>query len=131
MEYEMNFYAAIKEYEHADINSKLEGCTKHDFIKIVLEELYKNLKSLKYSIENEGKLSKTKSKSFARIITSITVLTSTLDFEKGEPIASNLFNLYDFCRREVLDSYKNLTTKGIDDSINIIDDILSAWKEIG
>ena len=115
----MNFYAAIKEYEHADINSKLEGCTKHDFIKIVLEELYKNLKSLKYSIENEGKLSKTKSKSFARIITSITVLTSTLDFEKGEPVASNLFNLYDFCRREVLDSYKNLTTKGIDDSINI------------
>ena len=131
MEYEMNFYAAIKEYEHADINSKLEGCTKHDFIKIVLEELYKNLKSLKYSIENEGKLSKTKSKSFARIITSITVLTSTLDFKNGEPIASNLFNLYDFCRREVLDSYKNLTTKGIDDSIDVIEDILSAWKEIG
>tara|TARA_B100000242_G_scaffold226160_1_gene166580 strand:- start:13 stop:408 length:396 start_codon:yes stop_codon:yes gene_type:complete len=131
MELSMNFYAAIKEYENADINSKLEGCTKYDFIKIVLEELSKNLKSLKYSIENEGKLSKTKSKSFARIITSITVLTSTLDFENGEPIASNLFNLYDFCRKEVLDSYKNLTTKGIDDSINVIDDILSAWKEIG
>ena len=131
MELSMNFYAAIKEYENADINSKLEGCTKHDFIKIVLEELANNLKSLKYSIENEGKLSKTKSKSFARIITSITVLTSTLDFENGEPIASNLFNLYDFCRREVLDSYKNLTTKGIDDSIDVIEDILSAWKEIG
>ena len=127
----MNFYSAIKQYEHSDINSKLENASKHDFIKIVLEELSKNLKSLKYAIENEGKLSKTKSKCFARIITSITVLTSTLDFENGEPIASNLFNLYDFCRREVLDSYKNLTTKGIDDSINVIEDILSAWKEIG
>ena len=126
----MNFYSAIKQYEHADINSKLENASKHDFIKIVLEELSKNLKSLKYAIENEGKLSKTKSKSFARIITSLTVLTSSLDFKNGEPIASNLFNLYDFCRREVLDSYKNLTTKGIDDSINVIDDILSAWKEI-
>ena len=127
----MNFYAAIKEYENTDLNSKLEGSSKHDFIKIVLEELSKNLKTLKYSIENEGKFSKTKSKSFARIITSITVLTSTLDFENGEPIASNLFNLYDFCRKEVLDSYKNLTTKGIDDSIDVIEDILSAWKEIG
>ena len=126
----MNFYTAIKQYENTDINSKLENASKHDFIKIVLEELSKNLKSLKYAIENEGKLSKTKSKSFSRIITSITVLTSSLDFENGEPIASNLFNLYDFCRREVLDSYKNLTTKGIDDSIEIIDDILSAWKEI-
>ena len=131
MELSMNFYAAIKEYENTDLNSKLEGSSKHDFIKIVLEELSKNLKTLKYSIENEGKFSKTKSKSFARIITSITVLTSTLDFENGEPIASNLFNLYDFCRREVLDSYKNLTTKGIDDSIDVIEDILSAWKEIG
>ena len=130
MELYMNFYAAIKEYENANINSKLEGSTKHDFIKIVLEELHKNLNLLKYSIENEGKLSKTKSKSFAKIITSISILTSTLDFEKGEPIASNLFNLYDFCRREVLDSYKNLSTNGIDNSINVIDDILSAWKEI-
>ena len=126
----MNFYSAIKQYEHSDINSKLENASKHDFIKIVLEELSKNLKSLKYAIENEGKLSKTKSKSFARIITSLTVLTSSLDFENGEPIASNLFNLYDFCRREVLDSYRNLSTKGIDDSIIVIDDILTAWKDI-
>ena len=126
----MNFYSAIKQYEHSDINSKLENASKHDFIKIVLEELSKNLKSLKYAIQNEGKLSKTKSKSFARIITSITVLTSSLDFENGEPIASNLFNLYDFCRREVLDSYRNLSTKGIDNSIIVIDDILSAWKDI-
>ena len=131
MELCMNFYSAIKEYENADINSKLEGSSKHDFIKIVLEELYKNLNLLKYAIENEGKLSKTKSKSFSRIITSITILTSTLDFEKGEPIASNLFNLYDFCKREVIDSYKNLTTNGIANSLNVIDDILSAWKEIG
>ena len=126
----MNFYSAIKQYEEADINSRLEGSSKHDFIKIVLEELSKNLKNLKFSIENEDKLSKNKSKSFARIITSIHILSSSLDFEKGEPIASNLLKLYDFCRRQVLDSYKNLTTKGIDDSINIIDDILTAWVKI-
>ena len=80
--------------------------------------------------ERPLKLSKTKSKSFARIITSLTILITSLDFEKGEPIASNLFNLYDFCRKQIIDSYKNLNTKGIDDSINIIDDVLSAWKEI-
>ena len=127
----MNFYSAIKQYEQTEINSKVEGASKHDFIKIVLEELSKNLRTLKYAIENESKLSKNKSKSFAQIITSITILTSSLDFENGEPVASNLFNLYDFCRREVLDCYKNLTTKGIDDSIKIIDEILSAWIEIG
>ena len=127
----MNYYAAIKQYEEADINSKIENASKHDFIRVVLEELHKNLNVLKYCIENENKLSENKSKSFAKIITSIVILTSSLDFEKGEPIASNLFNLYDFCRREVLDSYKNLKTTGIDKSINIVEDILSAWREIG
>ena len=70
----MNFYAAIKKYEQADINSRVESASKHDFIKIVLEELSKNLKTLKYAIENENKLSKNKSKSFAKIITSIIYL---------------------------------------------------------
>ena len=45
-------------------------------------------------------------------------------------VYKNGSDLYDFCRREVLNCYKNLTTKGIDDSIKIIDDILSAWIEI-
>ena len=111
--------------------SKVEAASKHGFIKIVLEELSQNLKILKYSIENEQKLSKNKSKSFARIITSLSILMSSLDFEKGEPIASNLYSLYEYCKKEVLASYKNLDTKGLDDTIVIVDDILSAWTEIG
>ena len=127
----MNFYSAIQKYQNTDVYSKVEAASKHGFIKIVLEELSQNLKILKYSIENESKLSKNKSKSFARIITSISILTSSLDFEKGEPISSNLLRLYEYCKKEVLNSYKNLDTKGLDDSIIIVDDILSAWTEIG
>ena len=59
------------------------------------------------------------------------ILMNSLDFKNGEPIASNLFNLYEYCRKVVLKSYKNLDTKGLDDTILIIDDILTAWKEIG
>ena len=127
----MNFYSAIQKYQDTDVHSKVEAASKHGFIKIVLEELSQNLKILKYSIENEEKLSKNKSKSFGRIITSLSILISSLDFENGEPIASNLFRLYEYCKNEVLESYKNLNTKGLDDSIIIIDDILSAWNEIG
>ena len=127
----MNFYSAIQKYQNTDTYSKVEASSKHGFVKIVLEELSQNLKILKYSIENEQKLSKNKSKSFARIITSLSILMSSLDFEKGEPIASNLYSLYEYCKKEVLASYKNLDTKGLDDTIVIVDDILSAWTEIG
>ena len=127
----MNFYSAIQKYQNTDMYSKVEASSKHGFVQIVLEELSQNLKILKYSIENEQKLSKNKSKSFARIITSLSILMSSLDFEKGEPIASNLFSLYEYCKKEVLASYKNLDTKGLDDTIVIVEDILSAWTEIG
>ena len=127
----MNFHHAIKKYNDSDISSKIESSNKHEFIKIVLDELYKNLNLLKYCIENEKITSPKKSKSFSKILTSLMILMNSLDFKNGEPIASNLFNLYEYCRKEVLESYKNLNTKGLDDSILIIEDILTAWKEIG
>ena len=105
----MNFYSAIKEYNDADINSKIESASKHDFIKIVLEEVYSNMKTLSYSIQNEPKTSKNKSSSLARIITGMTILMNSLDFKNGEPIASNLLNLYDYCKREIMESYKNFS----------------------
>ena len=127
----MNFHHAIKKYNASNISSKIESGDKHEFIKIVLDELYKNLNLLKYCIENEKITSPKKSKSFSKILTSLMILMNSLDFKNGEPIASNLFNLYEYCRKEVLESYKNLNTKGLDDSILIIDDILTAWREIG
>ena len=127
----MNFHHAIKKYNDSNISSKIESGDKHEFIKIVLDELYKNLNLLKYCIENEKITSPKKSKSFSKILTSLMILMNSLDFKNGEPIASNLFNLYEYCRKEVLESYKNLNTKGLDDSILIIEDILTAWKEIG
>ena len=127
----MNFHHAIKKYNDSNISSKIESGNKHEFIKIVLNELYKNLNLLKYCIENEKITSSKKSKSFSKILTSLMILMNSLDFKNGEPIASNLFNLYEYCRKAVLESYKNLDTKGLDDSILIIDDILTAWKKIG
>ena len=126
----MNFYSAIKEYTEADINSKIESASKHDFIKIVLEEVYSNMKTLSYSINNEEKTSKNKSSSFAKIITGLTILMNSLDFKNGEPIASNLLKLYDYCKNKIIESYKSLNTEGINVCIEIIEDLLSAWKKI-
>ena len=60
----------------------------------------------------------------------LTILMNSLDFDNGEPIASNLFNLYEYCRNEVLIGYKELKTDGIKSAENVISDILSSWKEI-
>jgi len=126
----MNFHHVMSQYKDTDITSKVEGASKHEFIKIVLEELFVNLNILSETIENEPKTSPQKSKSFAKIITSLSILMQSLDFKSGEPIASNLFSLYDYCRRSVIDDYRHLKTDGIKSSVEVISDILSAWNEI-
>ena len=126
----MNFHNAVNQYKDVETNSKVETADKHKFILIVLEELHKNLNTLIYTIENEKKSSPAKSKSFSKIISSLMTLMNSLDFDNGEPIASNLFNLYEYCRNEVLIGYKELKTDGIKSAENVISDILSSWKEI-
>ena len=145
----MNYHVMMKQYKDSDIISKVEGSSKHEFIEIVLEELSYNLKVLvdailvekktskikskktsKIIFASKQKTSKIKSKSFSKIITSLMILMSSLDFKKGKEIAVNLNNLYDYCRRQTLDSYKNQTIDGLNSSIGVIDDILSAWKQI-
>tara|TARA_B100000989_G_scaffold38977_1_gene24717 strand:- start:666 stop:1049 length:384 start_codon:yes stop_codon:yes gene_type:complete len=126
----MNFHHALNKYKDSSINSVIESSDKHSFVKLVLEELQKHLTILEHCILNEKKTSPQKSKSFSKIITSLMILMNSLDFEKGEPIASNLYNLYDFCRRSVISDYMKLEIDGIKKSLVIVNDILTAWIEI-
>tara|TARA_B110001452_G_C14894409_1_gene312597 strand:- start:61 stop:432 length:372 start_codon:yes stop_codon:yes gene_type:complete len=121
----------MKEYKHVDINSKIENSNSHDFIKIVLNELLNNMRTLSIALKEGPKISPTKSKCFSQSLSSIIILQSSLDFENGQPIAGNLNDLYDYCRKEIIKGYKELKTDGIDSAILVITDIFEAWVEIG
>ena len=120
----------MKEYKQVDLETKLVKDDKHNFIKLVLEDILNNLKSLSYCINDAKPDLNVKSRCFSQILSGIMVLQTSLDFENGEPIASNLFNLYDFCRKEVIANYRKNTTDGISSSILVFEDILDAWKQI-
>ena len=130
MEGLVNYHSMMKEYKQVDLETKLVKDDKHNFIKLVLEEIINNLKSLSYCINAEKPDLKVKSRCFSQILCGIMVLQSSLDFENGEPIASNLFNLYDYCRKEVIANYRKNTSDGIASSILVLEDILDAWKQI-
>ena len=127
----MNYHSMMKEYKHVDINSKIENSNSHDFIKIVLNELLNNMRTLSIALKEGPKISPTKSKCFSQSLSSIIILQSSLDFENGQPIAGNLNDLYDYCRKEIIKGYKELKTDGIDSAILVITDIFEAWVEIG
>ena len=43
MEVFVNYHSMMKEYKEIDLESKLVGNNKHNFIKLVLEDVLKNL----------------------------------------------------------------------------------------
>lgn len=58
-------------------------------------------------------------------------LRAGLDFEKGEEIARNLDQLYDFLERHItLGNLKN-DSKFFEEAINILNTVKSGWDEIG
>ena len=127
----MNFHAMMKEYKTIDVQSKLEKDDPHEFVKIVLNELLTNMKTLSLALREGPKVSSVKSRAFSQSLASIMVLQSSLDFENGQPIAGNLNDLYNYCRTEIVKSYRELSTEGIDSAILVITDIFEAWVEIG
>ena len=126
----MNYHSIMKEYKQVDAISKVENADSHEFIQIIYNELITNLKSLSYALKEGPKVSNIKSKSFSQSLTSIMILSQSLDFENGEPIASNLFKIYDYCRTTIIKEYRNCNYEGINSCIDILEEINSAWSEI-
>ena len=65
---------------------------------------------------------------FSRACTAIYTLQTSLDFEKGGNLAIQLFQVYEFCRQQII---KNLTAQDetrMKKAINTITEILDAWK---
>jgi flagellar protein FliS len=72
-----------------------------------------------------------KSKHFARALTIIYALQSSLDFEKGESIATNLFELYEFARQQLIADLSKGEAGGTPKAIDTLTEIRNAWETIG
>ena len=126
----MNYNASMKQYLSDDIAGKTSNLNPHKIIEEVLRDLRKNMETLAYSIDNEPVISSIKSGSFSKCLTAIYILQSSLNFEKGEEIAENLFRIYEFCKDGIMKGFTKRDSKLIYDAIPPIDEILDGWKKI-
>ena len=112
----------------------------YEVINTILNQLNKNIhlmiieidkkKSFKISrqFENVKETQKAISKYFVKCLTTIYSLQTSLDFEKGGKIAINLFQLYEFCRLQVIDSFRNNKNDGLKKSYDALSQIVLAWN---
>ncbi len=126
----MNYNASMKQYLIDDVAGKTTNLNPHKIVEEVLKDLKKNMETLAYSIDNEPVISTIKSNSFSKSLTAIYILQSSLNFEEGEEIAENLFNIYEFCKSSIMKGFTQKNSKIIYEAIPPVEEILSGWKQI-
>ena len=58
------------------------------------------------------------------------MLQSSLDFERGGEIATNLFQLYEYCRQQLLKDMRRDDTANVPQARRAMSEILDAWQQI-
>ena len=128
----MNFGKISQAYEDIERQSLNEADDPHLVVSVLFKELLKSMNLFvdNIDVKSGGDLN-VKSKQFARALTIIYGLQSSLDFEKGGAIAENLFQLYEFARQTLIDDLGKGKAEGTPQAINLLGEIKEAWDEIG
>ncbi len=124
----MTFANARSSYRKAETIKPVEVTDPHEIIGVTLRELEKSLRTLAAAKEAGNSYP---SQHMNRAFTAIYILQSSLDFDQGGEIATNLFRVYEFCRLQVADAFARKPDAKLAESAQHIEGILSAWDQIG
>ena len=114
----------------------------YEVVKLILQELSRTMQILSEDIEKKKQLDikqhssdllllqRSISKNVTRSLTTIYSLQTSLDFDKGGKIATGLFQLYEYCRVQIISGFTKSINDGIIKAKKALDQILSAWNNM-
>ena len=134
----------IDEYKKTQQSSN-EVTSSHQIVRILMKELINSMQKIVLDIQDEKKRKLdrfmidrafeekntcNKSKNLSKSLSIIYGLQTSLDFDKALEISNNLFQLYEFCRYEVIRGFSNKIEDGIIKAIDVVKQIMEGWEEI-
>ena len=93
-------------------------------VKTMVKEL-QNSMSIVIDATGKEKERVVRTKYFSRSLVIIYTLQTTLDFEKGQTLAAKLFQIYEFCRQQLIKCFREQVVDGTKKAINALEDIFS------
>ena len=123
----MTFENARTSYRRAETIQPADINDPHEIVSVTLKELKNSLTVLAAAQESGGAYPP---KHLNRAFTAIYILQSSLDFEAGGEIATNLFQVYEFCRMQVADAFSRHEEAKLAIAAKHIEGICQAWSQI-
>ena len=129
----------INLYKKSQQNSNLTK-TPHEVVRFLMENLLNSMKSLQSTLQitkgsdvenlTKKQLASFQSKNTSKALTIIYSLQVSLDFDKSPEIAQNLFQIYEYCRVQIINALLKKTKTGLVKAIDVLNDILDGWSNI-
>ena len=112
-----NFNKAKNFYKKAE-KSSLQSQDPIAIVKTMVDELRKSMDKVIIStgVDNQRQF---RAKYFSRSLVIIYTLQTTLDFEKGQNLAAKLFQLYEFCRQQLIKCFREQVVEGVKKAMNL------------
>ena len=119
--------------------------SSHEIVRTLMKELVNSMQKIVLDIQDERKRkqdqlyvdkafeeknARHKSKNLSKSLSIIYGLQTSLDFDKALEIANNLFQLYEYCRHQIIKGFSQKIEDGIVKAIDIIKQIMNGWEEI-
>lgn len=120
---------ALKRYAAVDTDSKVEGASPHQRVRILFDELLLSLDASAVALRS-GDRHRTLDKQ-TRGLTILHALETSLDFDRGGEIAISLATIYREARKRILEATAENKPESMDLARGYIADIADAWNQIG
>jgi flagellar protein FliS len=126
----MSVNKMMQAYTKSDHQTVAESNDPVAIVALLFDELIRAMQDfITHSDKDTGK-KEIQSRQFSRSLTIIYALQSSLNFEDGGEIATNLFKIYEYSRQQLLKDWKDNTTDGTEKAIIALDDIREAWHQL-
>lgn len=122
----MSFVTVQRAYTDATLRAAEDLTHPHELVLVTLQTLHHSLDLMGQDLIEADAFARSKSKA----LTAIYILQTSLDIERGGEIARNLFQVYEYCRIQVVQSKRRDVPQGLGLSANLLGEIIDAWKSI-
>ena len=101
----VHFNKAKHQYQKTDISSS-QNNDPIEIVKTMVSELRKSMKTVAlYTNDKNNRI--TRNKHFSNTLVIIYTLQTSLYFEKGGEIATQLFQVYEYCRQQLIKGFRS------------------------
>ena len=118
----MNVQSALSAYSNSNA-AEIEKASAHKLIVYTFTELRQHLNIVNIQLKKNAEVSDT---SVAKVLLALSILTDSLDLEKGGEIAKNLSDIYAYCRNKVALVFKGNEGHDLEDTLAIITSLSEA-----